>query len=229
MVKKTTNQISLCSRNYQILASCFVLSLISPLASAKNFYADWGMSVYGSQTSINSKTAAEQGVDDSLWLVGVSADYTKNNWITSLGIEAVFYDDQLKFTQKVEGNEFISEETGLAIEVPVWAFEDGFSSIESSKARGTLLFVASGYQWFYGEKQNTTFRLQGGYSDFVRSERAISNCSYCYSEDIDIDAGAFIRAGLMHSGDSFSYGIHIQQYMGDGLKTGVGITIASAF
>lgn len=219
MVKKTMNQFTLFPKKLKTTASCIALALTAPLALAQDSEqqissGDWGMSVYASQTSIDSTIAAQQGIDDSLWVIGVSADYTKSNWITSLGVEAVLYDDQDEFSQAVEG-------TGLV--------NRGDVSTKSSSASGALLFAATGYQWLYGEKQNIALRLQGGYSVLARSERSIANCSDCYSEDIDVDAGLFVRAGVMRSTEHFSFGIHLQQYVGDGLNTGLGITIASAF
>jgi hypothetical protein len=175
---------------------------------------DWSYSGYAGLASIDSARASQQGVDDSAWLVGFSADYTQSDWVTSLGLDVTLYDDKLKFTQAVEG-------TG--------SFNNGDRSTAKSSANGFLLYVATGYQWKFTEQQNVAVRLQGGFAQMVSSERSIGTCTNCYSEDINIDGGVFAKATVLRSGESVSFGAYLQQYLGDGVNTVLGITIASSF
>lgn len=175
-------------------------------------YWQWGADV--SVASINSKTAKQEGVDKNAYLLGVNANYISSNWVTSLGMDMVFYDDKSDFKQYVEGD-------GL--------FNRGDVSVESSSASGLLLSVATGYQWLYGKQQQIALRLQGGASVMAMSERSISGCSNCYSEDIDVDGGIFAKVTALHQGEHINIGAHLQQYAGDGLGTVFGITVSTSF
>lgn len=138
----------------------------------------------------------------------------QNDWVTSLGVDIIFYDDNNEFSQDVIGD-------GL--------FNDGEHSRESSSAMGFLLSAASGYQWVFGKENKAALQLQGGFSAMLSSERSISNCSDCRSEDIDIDGGAFVRAKLLGTGSTIKYGLVLTQYVNGDLGTAVGFQIGSDF
>lgn len=174
----------------------------------------WGYSANLATLSIDSDKAIEEGIEDNVISLGLYADYTQNNWITSLGMDVVFYDDNNEFSQQVVGD-------GL--------FNEGDRSTESSDAMGFLLSAASGYQWYFGEENKAALQLQGGFSAMVSSERSISNCSDCRSEDIDIDGGAFVRAKLLGTGESISYGLVLTQYVSGDLGTAIGFQIGFGF
>lgn len=121
------------------------------------------------------------------------------------------YDDNQEFSQTVIGDGFLN---------------DGDISVESSSANGVLLSDATGYRWAFGEKGDVTATLQGGFGVMVASQRRIENCSNCFSEDIDIDGGAFIKASLMKKNETFDIGIFAQQYLGgDGVTNAFGIAV----
>lgn len=184
-------------------------------AYAQSNIGEWGYSGYISAVSIDSDTALSQGVGDSAYSIGFSADYLKGNWLTSLGMEIIIYDDNRAFTQVVEGS-------GL--------FNDGDISTESSDANGIVAYIGTGYQWRFGENKDVAFSLQGGFSHLFASDRSIESCSNCFSEDIDVDAGAYVKATLSRSTDSFSVGVHVQQFLGgDGLTNAFGVSIGSTF
>ena len=197
--------------------SFLLCALAPPLAIAQDIQvapSEWSFSGYAGQASIDSTTALQEGVDDNAWIVGFSADYMHSNWVTSVGLDVMLYDDNQKFNQEVEGN---------------GVFNDGDRSTESSSANGYLLYAATGYQWLFTEQQNVAVRLQGGYSHMFSSERSIGTCTNCYSEDINVDGGVFAKATVLRAGESVSFGAFLQQYFGDGVNTVFGITIASSF
>lgn len=199
------------------VVSFLLCALTAPTLAAQEaegMSGDWSFSGSVGQASFDSDSALQEGVDDSAWVLGVSGDYIQNNWVSSVGVDIVFYDDNQKFSQEVEG-------TGI--------INNGDRSTETSSASGGIIYVASGYQWLHGEEQNVALRLQGGFGLMTFSERSIGSCTNCYSEDIDIDGGLFIKASALRSGESVSVGGYIQQYVGDGINTVIGITIASSF
>ncbi len=176
---------------------------------------EWGYTAYANIVNIDSDTALAQGIDDSAYSIGISADYLQNNWITSLGAEIIVYDDNAEFTQVVEGS---------------GVFNRGDVSTESSTANAILAYVGTGYQWSFGEEQDVALTLQGGFSHLFESTRSIDSCSNCYSEDIDVDAGAYVKASLLKSGETFRFGVHIQQFLGgDGLTNAIGLSLGSTF
>ena len=200
-----------------VAMTCLLGTLVAPIVNAQGIDSDvgeWSWGGYAGLASLDSTSAAQQGVDDSAWVTGFMAEYTQSAWITSIGLDVVFYDDNQKFTQEVEGS---------------GAFNDGDRSTASSSANGYLLYAGTGYQWLFTEQQNVAVRLQGGYGLMVSSERSIGYCTDCYSEDIDIDGGLYIKASALHSGDSVSFGGYIQQYISDGLNTVLGVSISSSF
>jgi hypothetical protein len=175
---------------------------------------EWHFAGYGSTVSLDGKSTALEGVEDSAYSIGATADYIQNSWVTSIGGEILIYDDNAEFKQRVEG-------TGL--------FNDGDVSTTSSDANAFLLYVASGYQWRFNEEQGVALTLQGGLAALIASERSIDSCSNCFSEDIDLDAGPFVKASLTNSTDSVSFGVYVQQYLSGDLSNAFGISIGTKF
>lgn len=202
-------------RTSAILLSALMGTGFSANAQDSDVAGEWGYTAYANVVNIDSDTALSQGIDDSAYSIGISADYLQNNWITSLGAEIIVYDDNAEFTQVVEGS---------------GVFNRGDVSTESSTANAILAYVGTGYQWYFGEEKDVALTLQGGFSHLFESTRSIDSCSNCYSEDIDVDAGAYVKASLLRAGDTFSFGVHVQQFLGgDGLSNAFGISIGSTF
>lgn len=171
----------------------------------------WSFGGTAAIVNIDEETALLQGIEDSAYSVGFIADYHNSGWVTSLGLDIVVYDDNQEFSQTVIGDGLLN---------------NGDISTESSSANGVLLSVATGYRWEFGEKNDVAATLQGGFGVMLASERSIENCSNCFSEDIDVDGGAFVKASLMKRTDSFDIGIFAQQYLGgDGITNAFGIAV----
>ncbi|WP_199608841.1 hypothetical protein [Flocculibacter collagenilyticus] len=175
---------------------------------------EWGFTVTASAIGIDSEAAAKEGISDSAYTIGLTMDYVKNSWITTFGFDLAVYDDENEFSQDVVG-------TGL--------YNDGDRETKSSSANGAIFSIASGYQKLYGENQDTAVNMQAGFSIVGFSERSISTCTDCRSEDIDIDGGAFVKLSAVKSGEKFSVGAYIQQYISGDLGTAVGVQIGSRF
>ena len=194
------------------------LSSVLLICNTAVSHANAGSWEYGgrlSGVSIDEDTAREQGIEDSAYLLGLHADYVENGWVTSLGLDVIIYDDNEEFTQTVEGTGF---------------YNDGDISVESSDANAAMASVAVGYQWRFGEDQQTALRAQIGYAGVFSSERRITNCSDCFSEDIDVDGGGFISVNVEREMGAVSVGLYAQQFLGgDGVSSIFGIRISSGF
>ncbi|WP_100658180.1 hypothetical protein [Alteromonas flava] len=203
------------------IVCALALAGISQLASAQETLpthstsGEWDVGVRAATINIDEATALSQGVEDTAYFIGFTGNYLQNNWITTLGMDIVVYDDNAEFSQVVVGD-------GL--------FNDGDVSTESSSANGILLSVATGYQWVFGERADVSFALQGGFSQMLYSERSIDYCSNCYSEDIDVDGGLFVQATLMKHNESIDVGLFLQQYVsGDGVDNALGAHLRFRF
>lgn len=185
------------------------------LAEDTDFYAPtWSFEGAGEVVGIQSEQADREGVETSAIALGLYAHYNHNSWITSLRGSFISYSDNSEFSQLVEVEDF---------------WDDDEIESRSSDANAFTLGVATGKMWRFGEELRTAALLQLGYDHLFASERTISGCSNCYSEDIDIDGGAFVQGSLKHNAGAVSIGLSLTQYFGDGLNTRVGISIGSRF
>lgn len=201
---------------YALIAVCLMASSSSLVAQESlGNEGTWEFSGRLGTLGIDSETALAQGIDDSGFILGMTADYIQNGWVTSLGGDYIGYDDNASFRQEVEGS-------GL--------FNNGDISVAKSDASAVSLFVASGYQWLLGEQQQAAALVQLGITGVFASERGIDSCTDCYSEDIDVDGGVFIQTSLKQDVGSFSIGVYYQHYLtGDGLTNSAGLLISSGF
>lgn len=169
----------------------------------------WEWSVSLGSMNIDSESAANEAIGDSTdFVLGFSADYSTQRWITSIGLDWVSYDDKAGFSQRTE-NQFGREDDS------------------SSDATGLLFYGAFGPQWRFGQEQKTSVFLQAGLSTMFSSERSIDYCTDCYSEDIDIEGGVFARAGFMQKvGNTMALGLNFTQYLrSDDLENGFNIIL----
>jgi hypothetical protein len=65
----------------------------------------------------------------------------------------------------------------------------------------------------------------------IVSERTISNCSNCYSEDIDIDGGPYAGAALGLGSDRVGVTFRYNQYLegDDGIESTLGLSVSGLF
>jgi hypothetical protein len=190
--------------------------LIAMLAlSANTAFADWSIGGYLESISLNPPKAAQEGIEDSALTLGFNADYFSDGLMAaSLGLAWVMYDDNREFNQQVE---------------VVGGFDDGDIRTESSDASAFLIYADFGPRFTFGD--SSYFSAKAGFASFFASERSIGNCSDCYSEDIDIDGGAYIQTALGHSFDRLSIGFVYSEYLDDdkGVSDGLRFLIATGF
>jgi len=189
---------------------------VAQQAESSNYNkSGWTLGFNAAVVSLDQDTARLEGIKDNAYLVGIVANYSQEQWITSLGVDVLVYDDNEEFKQTVVGD---------------GVFNDGDISVESSSANGALVSVATGYQWFFGKQKDITLKLQGGYGHMFSSERSIANCSDCYEEDIDVKGGVFLKVGALKSNETFDIGIYAQQFLtGDGINNAIGLDATFSF
>ena len=63
------------------------------------------------------------------------------------------------------------------------------------------------------------------------SERSIGSCADCYSEDIDINGGPYIQAGLSTGSDRVGVAFQYTQYFDadNGIANSLGFTVSGMF
>ncbi|WP_144395096.1 hypothetical protein [Pleionea sediminis] len=160
------------------------LSIISPLTLADQpqnadsipkedfvFQAStW--SIAAGLTNIEQKAAFEECVDDTAFYLNFTYTQQDGHFIYGAGMTGYLFDDKCKFRQDVEDT---------------W----GDRHTASSSANGFGFFGELGYSHPIKPEAihfDTLFGLEK-----LWAERSISNCSNCYSEDIDINAGFYLK------------------------------------
>jgi len=165
--------------------------------------------------SLDSEAAHEQGISNSAWTLSIDANYVQSDWLTTISLDMLSYSDHNDFDQQVVGDG--------------WS-NSGQNSTQSSEAVGIMTSFAFGKMWRMGQDNKLVLSAQGGFSAMISSERSIANCDDCYSEDIDIGGGAFVRAGIVNNFERFALGFRVTQYLtGDDLKNNAGVTLSMAF
>ncbi|MCW8109969.1 hypothetical protein OPS25_15795 [Alteromonas ponticola] len=174
----------------------------------------WSFGANVSKVLLDSDAASQAGVESRALQTGFHLDYIVSNWVSTAGFTFITYDDNNAFLQTVIGEGPLNRR---------------YIIVESSDANAILLQGATGYRWMLNKSYNIDFIAQAGFSLPVISERSIGSCTRCYSEDIDLDGGAFVMGRLGHNGRSVRFGLSIQQFISGDLGTVMGLEIGSSF
>ena len=177
-----------------------------------NDYTGWSWSGHVDHITIDSEAAAEQFIEDSATAIGGAAEYysSKTENTLSLGMNFLFYRDNAEFAQ------FIHD---------YW----GDVNYTESDATAFMLFAEYGPKYRFGQDNMSFFTVRGGVSGMLYSERAISYCSDCYSEDIDIDGGVYGVLGIGQTLGSLDIALQFQQYFSGDLDNSFRLKISGAF
>lgn len=197
----------------QIMAkTCITLALLcSPLlanaAEQPRDFSGWSWSAHIANLNMDSKVAEEQGVNDSIFVLGGAAErYSSSSDFTfSLGVDILLFDDKAGFSNQTTDGE------------------------KSSSASGGMLFAEYGPRIQFGESNQYFFDARAGYNVLLSASRSISYCDGCDSEDIEFDGGAYGVLGLGHSFSSFDLGLQYQQYFSGDLDNSVRLKISTSF
>ncbi len=190
---------------------------IAYLSLYSSAHADWAIGGYLEQVNIDNNKARSEGVDDTAYAIGFSADYIINQYLSaSLGSSIIIYDDEESFTETVQ---------------VVGGIDDGDIETADSSANAIQIYAGLGPQFFFGNKSNAYFKAHAGLSNILQSERSIGNCSDCREEDIDIDSGAYIQASLGYQFKKLNFSAQYTQYANEdkGLSNTFRLVFASRF
>lgn len=199
-----------------LLSTCLLASASFAAPSANNpnnaDYTGWSWSGHVDHVSIDSQAAAEQWIKDSATAIGGAAEYysskTENTLV--LGGSVLLYRDNAEFAQYVED---------------YWGDVD----YNESDATAFMLFAEYGPKYRFGQDNMSFFTVRGGVSGIFASERGISNCRNCYSEDIEIDGGVYGVLGIGQTLGRFDLGMQFQQYLSGDLDNTIRLKFSGAF
>lgn len=194
-----------------LLLSLFCLSTHAFAQSSESETPSYGKWIWGGSVgllNIDQSAAAEEFIDDKATAIDLFAEYSKQRWLTTLGLDFVMYDDNAGFRQRTE---------------------DYYGNTQNSSSSATAfgLSAAFGPQWTFGGAEKTKVYVQGGLEHLLSSERSIGNCTDCYSEDIDISGGAFAKAGVRFNVGAVAIGFSYQQFLGAELDNSFRFVISS--
>jgi len=195
--------------------------LIVPLASAQRQHppqtppqvqSGWSWSGFVEQVTLDEVVAAREGVDNTASAIGFAGErYTSDtNMTLSLGMSLLLYDDNNEFIQYVHDN---------------W----GDSRYEESSASAVMVFADYGPKLRFGIDNRNFVMVRGGASRIFGSERSIGFCSNCYTEEIDVDGGAYGVLGLGRTLGNFDISLQFQQYFTGDLDNTLRLKISGAF
>ncbi|RYY73781.1 MAG: hypothetical protein EOO52_17400 [Gammaproteobacteria bacterium] len=170
-------------------------------------YSGWSWSGHAGTVNLDSEVAKEEYVEDSAWVIGLAAErWSSNSNLTVLfGVDFIGYSDDLSFGQHTT---------------------DGWKKSDASAAMG---YVEFGPRIPFGMDRTNYFVAHAGLSGIFSSERGISNCSNCYSEDIDISGGLYGVLGVGHNFGSFNVGVQFQQYFSGDVDNSLRVRVSSSF
>jgi hypothetical protein len=175
-------------------------------------YTGWSWSGHVDHVTIDSQAAAEQWIEDSATAIGGAAEYysskTENTLV--LGASILLYRDNAEFAQYVED---------------YWGDVD----YTESDATAFMLFAEYGPKYRFGQDNMSFFSVRGGVSGILASERSISNCRNCYSEDIEIDGGVYGVLGIGQTLGSLDLSLQFQQYLSGDLDNTIRLKLSGAF
>ena len=175
-------------------------------------YTGWSWSGHLDHVTIDTQAADEQRIENTATAFGGAAEYysstTENTLV--LGGSILFYRDNAEFAQYVED---------------YW----GDIDYAESDATAAMLFAEYGPKYRFGQNNMSFFTVRGGVSGIFGSERSISNCRNCASEDIDIDGGVYGVVGIGQTLGSLDLSLQFQQYFSGDLDNTIRLKLSGAF
>ncbi|PUA28188.1 MAG: hypothetical protein B0W54_17055 [Cellvibrio sp. 79] len=197
-----------------LLGGCLIAASQLTLAQTNNEVRQtgWSWSGHVDHINIDKQAAAEQWIENTAFAIGGAAEYyaSDSENTLSIGASVLFYRDDAEFSQYVED----------------WWGDEGY---EESDANAFMLFAEYGPKYRFGQDNMSFFSVRGGVSGILGSERSISNCSNCYSEDIEIDGGVYGVLGIGQTLGSIDVSLQFQQYFSGDLDNTLRLKISGAF
>lgn len=195
------------TKTFTLLSLIIASSAFADPTPKQQDYSGWSWSAHVGTLNIDSKIAKQQGIDDSAWVIGAAAErYSSNSNLTFLiGADFIGYGDNYSFSQNTNKGE------------------------KDSDASGAMIYAEFGPKVPFGKDASNYFIAHVGVSGILSSERGISYCENCYSEDIDVTGGLYGVLGVGHSFGNFDLGLQFQQYFSGDLDNSLRLRVSSSF
>lgn len=180
-------------------------------------YSGWGWHVGAEHLAIDSEVAKKQKVRDSATAFNFGADYymAEKPYEFHFGFSLVQYGDHNQFS------EYGCYEGG---------WNDGDCESKKADASAIQAYGDFGLRKRFGPSNGGFYTLRGGFSTLFASERAVSNCDGCRSEDIDVAGGLYGLAGIgFNATKSFSMGLNYKQYLSGDLDSAFALDLRWAY
>lgn len=161
------------------------------------------------RVSLDEKAAASEAVKDDANYFRLGWQRRSDAFVFGLGLSSYIYKDRAGFSQEVEDY-------------------FGDVSTEDSSATSFNLFGELGYS--HPLSSMVRLELVTGFELVLSSERSINNCSDCYSEDIDLDSGAYIMPRvLLQTEKGFTAGLAYQHFINGDVEKGPSLVLGWSY
>lgn len=161
------------------------------------------------ELSIDDEVAQSEGIGSKPTYVRFAWEAQKHTWVFGAGMSLFMYSDEDSFSQGVRYN-------------------GGRRSTESSSAEAVNLYGEGGYS--FEATPNIYFDALAGLELVMQSERSISYCSDCYSEDIDVGSGLYITPRLKVIADNgFTFLVAYHHYLSGDLEQGFSVGLGYSY
>ncbi|TQV74732.1 porin family protein [Aliikangiella marina] len=175
-------------------------------SSNESVYERSGWFFSGGQMNFDSAVAEQQGIKDSSFYLNLGYEGHKGALAYGFGMSGLILSDDNSFTQRVVDN-------------------FGNTSTASSSADAFGFYGELGYSMDF-ESGGKSFDILAGL-EAINASRGISNCSNCFSEDIDLSSGLYIKPRFRfyaESGFVFSFDYH--QYLSGDIENGFSLNFS---
>jgi len=205
-------------KKIKLISACAFLASIAPFTThaqtqqiTPTAKTGWGLHV--GQLFINDETAAvvRQGIEESALLVGVSWHHNSRELYSNLNLDFIGYTD----------NDPISSDT---------IDNQGNISTSTSNASAFMISAATGPKQPFGKKEQGLLYAQAGLAGIFGSQKGDINCIDCREEDIELDGGFLVKAGIRYQTERLAFGADYTNFAGsDDLDQSITFTISTRF
>lgn len=200
---------------YKLLLASLLSATLIPVAEAADprEYSGWSWSGNIDHIGITKEVANRPDVlvGTDATAIGFAGEYftSASEMTYTLGFNYLMYNDNNEFEQYVHD----------------WYG----SSYQQSDASAMMLYAEAGPRYRFGARGMSFFTARAGVSGIFASSRSISNCSNCYSEDINIDGGLYGVLGVGHNFGNVDISLQFQQYITGDLDNSLRLKFSTSF
>lgn len=134
-----------------------------------------GWTVMATVGGVTDEAQLNNGIGDSVWGLNFGANWDiQSNWNAEAGLVIYNFDDQDEFSQDTQS---------------VWG---GDIDSSTSDVVGIGVYGEFGYLHKLSTENDFTVGANLGY-EYLDVNREIGSCVDCYSEDVDLDGGLYLR------------------------------------